>query len=400
MYDTFSFFFHSVLGPKSDVKASEHLSPYFEDITMKMEERRCDLLGRQKYLSDKITTMERSIPALIAYNMWMSKKCDDAPYYKIRKIMKKFAPYSDQTEKLLENLKNTVEELNSETEELHEKIIQADVKLEETEMEIESLELMNREMNDTLKNLEKEVRCHTSASLHSIHSEDLLCLSKIRQLAEEELNLKNRIKQLEQKETLFKEHMDRLLTSKEHQNACTRKKIVSCVQDLDCTGKRICYVPEKCLFHEQSEAKGKQGKEEAVTVGENYAFKIKYNEFFLFISIFTQMQSDAIISTSEQNIEKRDQESESQLPEEKIEKKSWIPNWWSNNEKSEARMRSTDTLGSSHVEDNVQEIVFMINHLLMFTGILQETKKHYRKLKNQLLLRLIHELNRPLLKER
>ncbi|XP_043518374.1 uncharacterized protein LOC122533072 isoform X2 [Frieseomelitta varia] len=317
------------LGPKSDVKASEHLSPYFEDITMKMEERRCDLLGRQKYLSDKITTMERSIPALIAYNMWMSKKCDDAPYYKIRKIMKKFAPYSDQTEKLLENLKNTVEELNSETEELHEKIIQADVKLEETEMEIESLELMNREMNDTLKNLEKEVRCHTSASLHSIHSEDLLCLSKIRQLAEEELNLKNRIKQLEQKETLFKEHMDRLLTSKEHQNACTRKKIVSCVQDLDCTGKRICYVPEKCLFHEQSEAKGKQGKEEAVT-----------------------MQSDAIISTSEQNIEKRDQESESQLPEEKIEKKSWIPNWWSNNEKSEARMRSTDTLGSSHVEDN------------------------------------------------
>lgn len=86
---------------------------------MKMEERRCDLLGRQKYLSDKITTMERSIPALIAYNMWMSKKCDDAPYLKICKIMKKFAPYPDQTEKLLENLKNTVKELNSETEELH-----------------------------------------------------------------------------------------------------------------------------------------------------------------------------------------------------------------------------------------------------------------------------------------
>lgn len=150
-------------------------------------------------------------------------------------------------------------------------------------MELESLELMNKEMNDTLKNLEKEVRCHSSASLHSIHSEDLLCLSKIRQLAEEELNLKNRIKQLEQKETLFKEHMDRLLTSKDYQNACTRKKIVGCVQDLDCTGKRICCVPKKCLFHEQSEPKGKLGKEEAVTVGENYAFKIKYNEFFDFL---------------------------------------------------------------------------------------------------------------------
>lgn len=203
-------------------------------------------------------------------------------------------------------------------------------------MELESLELMNKEMNDTLKNLEKEVRCHTSPSLHSIHSEDLLCLSKIRQLAEEELSLKNCIKQLEQKETLFKEHMDRLLTSKEYQNVCTRKKIVSCVQDLNCTGKRICYVPKKCLLHEQSEPKGKQGKEEAVT-----------------------MQSDAIISTLEKNIEKRDQETESELPEEKIEKKSWISNWWSNNEKSKAQMRNIDPLGSLHVEDNVQEMFFL-----------------------------------------
>lgn len=86
---------------------------------MKIKERRCDLLGRQKYLKEKITTMERSIPALIAYNMWMSKNCDDAPYCKIRKIMKMFAPYPDQTEKLLESLKNAVKDLNNETEELH-----------------------------------------------------------------------------------------------------------------------------------------------------------------------------------------------------------------------------------------------------------------------------------------
>lgn len=158
-------------------------------------------------------------------------------------------------------------------------------------MELESLELVNKEMNDKLKNLEKEVRCHVSPSLHSIHSEDLLCLSKIRQLAEEELNLKNCIKQLEQKEMLFKEHMDRLLTSKEYQNVCTRKKVVSCVQDLDCTGKRICYVPKKCLLHKQSEPKGKQGKEEAVIVGENYAFEIEYNEFFDFL--FPYLYTDA-----------------------------------------------------------------------------------------------------------
>lgn len=111
------FFF--IEGPKSDTKTTEHHSPYFEDITTKMEERRCDLLGRHKYLKDKITTMERSIPALMAYNMWMSKKCENAPYCKIREIMKKFAPYPDQTEKLLENLKNTVKNLNKETDELH-----------------------------------------------------------------------------------------------------------------------------------------------------------------------------------------------------------------------------------------------------------------------------------------
>ncbi|XP_050484099.1 uncharacterized protein LOC126870432 isoform X1 [Bombus huntii] len=317
--------------PKSDTKASEHSSPYLEDITMKIKERRCDLLGRQKYLKEKITTMERSIPALIAYNMWMSKNCDDAPYCKIRKIMKMFAPYPDQTEKLLESLKNTVKDLNNETEELHEKIIQADVKLEETEMELESLELINKEMNNKLKDLEKEVRCHTSPSLHSIHSEDLLCLTKIRQLAEEELNLKNCIKQLEKKETLFKEHMDRLLTSKEYQNVCTRKKVVSCIPDLNGSWKGMCYVPKKCLLHKQNESKKKQEGKAVIP------------------------QSDAIISTSKQNIEKLDQETEPEQPKGEIGKmSSWISNWWSNNEKSEvaSQMRSANT-HTSFVANNV-----------------------------------------------
>lgn len=142
-------------------------------------------------------------------------------------------------------------------------------------MELESLELINKEMNNKLKNLEKEVRCHASPSLHSIHSEDLLCLTKIRQLAEEELNLKNCIKQLEKKETLFKEHMDRLLTSKEYQNVCTRKKVVNCIPDLNSSGKRICYAPKKCLLQKQNESKKKQGKEKAVIVSDNYTFKVE-----------------------------------------------------------------------------------------------------------------------------
>ncbi|XP_043265782.1 uncharacterized protein LOC122405255 isoform X1 [Colletes gigas] len=310
---------------KTDIQVPEPGSRYFEDITTKMEERRCDLIGRQKYLRDKITTMERSIPALIAYNMWMAKDmCDDAPYCKVRNIMKRFSTHPDPTEKLLGNLKKTVKELHGETTELHEKIIQADVKLEETDMELESLELANKEMNDTLNNLEKEVGSYTSPSLHSIHSEDLICLSKIRQLAKEELCLKNCIRELELKETLFKEHMDRLLTSREYQNVCDRRKVIGCLQDMDCSGKNICCIPKKCLRHKPTghRSKKKLGKEEIDVVSESER---------------TQTQSDAIVSTSEHDIkDKQNHVVKQKEPKEKIEKKSsWMPNWWSGNQKAE-----------------------------------------------------------------
>ncbi|XP_017764948.1 PREDICTED: uncharacterized protein LOC108554254 [Eufriesea mexicana] len=324
--------------PKSDMKTDAHTSWYSENIT-KMQERRCDLVGRQKYLKDKITTMERSIPALIAYNMWMGKECESAPYCKIREIMKTFAPYPDQTEKLLKSLKNTVKELNCETEELHEKIIQADVILEETEMELESLELVNKEMNDTLNNLEKEMRCYTTPSLHSIHSEDLLCLSKIRQLAEEELNLKNCIKALEQNETIFNEHVNRLLTSKEYQNVRGRKKI-SCIQDPECNGNKICYVPKKCLWSKQNDLKKKQKQEIIV-------------------------QSNALVSTSEQNIKKQDQEIKPEMPQENVGKKSsWILNWWSNNQKSEQvlpQMKRADASASMNIKNKVQKFTLPLD---------------------------------------
>ncbi|CAK9807878.1 hypothetical protein ANTQUA_LOCUS5373 [Anthophora quadrimaculata] len=320
--------------PKSDVKVNEQCSPYFEDITTKMEERRCDLLGRHKYLREKITTMERSIPALIAYNMWMAKKCDDAPYCKIREIMKRFSPHPDQTEKLLHSLKKTVKEFDGETEELHEKIIQADVKLEETEMELESLELANKEMNDTLNNLEKEIRNYTTPSLHSIHSEDLICLSKIRQLAEEELSLKNCIKELEQRETIFKDHMDKL--SKDYRNIGGKKKMVSCLPDLECGGRRVCCMPKQCLSHKSSYRQKKKQELDEIGV------------------------SDAVVSTSEQNmVKKRDQETLSELSGERVEKKSsWIPNWWNNDKKpdeSPSQARSEDLSTLSNAQNNAIE---------------------------------------------
>lgn len=194
-------------------------------------------------------------------------------------------------------------------------------------MELESLELMNKEMNDALNDLEKEVRSYKSPSLHSIRSEDIICLSKIRQLAEEELSLKNCIKELEQRETIFKEQMDRLLTSREYQNVCGRRKI-NCSQDLECNGMKICCVPKKCLKKKQA-----------------------------------QQKSDAVVSTSEQNVnEKPEQEIKQEKSEEQVEKKSsWIPKWWTNNEnKAEEVPSQTKSVTSSNPENNVNELVSLL----------------------------------------
>jgi len=98
---------------------------------------------------------------------------------------------------------------------LQDKIIDTDVKLEEASMELESLELANKEMKEKLIGLQNEVQRHSTPSLHSIHSEDLICLKKIRQLAEEELKLKNCIKELESKEIMYRRHMNKLLSCKE-----------------------------------------------------------------------------------------------------------------------------------------------------------------------------------------
>ncbi|CAL1674038.1 unnamed protein product [Lasius platythorax] len=84
-------------------------------------------------------------------------------------------------------------------------------------MELESLELANKEMEERLVGLRDEVTRHGAPSLHSIHSDDLICLRKIRQLAEEELKLKNCIKELENKEMTYRRQMSKLLSCKKLQ---------------------------------------------------------------------------------------------------------------------------------------------------------------------------------------
>lgn len=159
-------------------------------------------------------------------------------------------------------------------------------------MELESIELVNKEMNDTMNNLEREVRRYTTPSLHSIHSEDVLCLTKIRELAEEELSLKHCIKDLEKKETIFKDHMDRLLTCKEYQNPCGRGKPIYCAQDLQCGGKKICWAPKKCLWQKQSGQKQSgqmqmEETEEDTVVSKNNVHFVRYRVKRLHISFYS-----------------------------------------------------------------------------------------------------------------
>jgi len=100
---------------------------------------------------------------------------------------------------------------------MQDRIIDADVKLEETGMELESLELANKETEAKLAELRNEIQKRSTPSLHSIHSEDLICLRKIRQLAEEELKLKNCIRELESKELTYRRQMGKLLSCKKFQ---------------------------------------------------------------------------------------------------------------------------------------------------------------------------------------
>lgn len=92
------------------------------NIASKIEKRRCDLIDRHSNLKDKVTTMERFIPTLMAYNIWMRRSDDnyvDSSYCKVRELMKKFSLQSDPVDRLLIELRNKVTELHQETTQLH-----------------------------------------------------------------------------------------------------------------------------------------------------------------------------------------------------------------------------------------------------------------------------------------
>ncbi|KAG7190358.1 hypothetical protein KM043_006469 [Ampulex compressa] len=292
-------------GSKSEDRLNSRAKPYFEDVTTRMRERHCDLIGRHKHLKDKITTLERSIPALMAYNMWTAGlTCIDAPYCKIREIMKKFSTRPDPTEKLLDDLRKRVKILNGETADLHEKIIDADMKLEEASMQLESLELANREMEDAENNLEKEIRRYDTPSLDSIHSDDLMCLTKIQQLAKEELSLKNCIGQLEKKEAIFKEQIDRLLTSRDFRSRRTAGRRV---HESGCNRARV-----QCPFQNQKEDM-ECGQREVPSKNKE---------------IIQESTTDADNGIDNQTINKINGKRDETKSAGAVETKSWISSWW------------------------------------------------------------------------
>lgn len=119
-------------------------------------------------------------------------------------------------------------------------------------MELESLELSNNEMESELKNLEKEISAESTLSLHSIHSEDLICLSRIRQLGEEEKSLKCCIKKLEEKEMAYRQQMESLLSSKDFQNSLGGSQMARRVKELETSDKkwRCSYQTQKYNMHQ------------------------------------------------------------------------------------------------------------------------------------------------------
>lgn len=109
-------------------------------------------------------------------------------------------------------------------------------------MELESLELANKEMEEKLVGLRNRIQRQSTPSLHSIHSEDLICLKKICQLAEEELNLKSCIKELEDKEVLYRRQMKQFLPCEKYQR--NNEKVMGCVQSSTGNDKKFCRSPQ------------------------------------------------------------------------------------------------------------------------------------------------------------
>lgn len=96
-------------------------------------------------------------------------------------------------------------------------------------MELESLEAINNELDEKLKIYEKKMLKHDRKSkafpdLSSVVAEDLVCLSKLRGLVEQELRLKNCINMLEARENSMKIQLNKFMTTKKQESSCPRPR--------------------------------------------------------------------------------------------------------------------------------------------------------------------------------
>lgn len=97
---------------------------------------------------------------------------------------------------------------------LQEQIIEADIKIEEYEMALESLQVVNNEMNNKLKTIEinrtKKNIQQKPFNFDTINPSDLNCLSKLRELMQQEIRLKKCINILESREKRMCEQLQSL----------------------------------------------------------------------------------------------------------------------------------------------------------------------------------------------
>lgn len=95
-------------------------------------------------------------------------------------------------------------------------------------MELESLESVNNELDEKLKNIEKEMLARDKKSkafpdLSSVDAEDLVCLGKLRQLVQQEVRLKNCINALESRENHLRNQLEKFISTKE-QESCPKSQ--------------------------------------------------------------------------------------------------------------------------------------------------------------------------------
>lgn len=95
--------------------------------------------------------------------------------------------------------------------------------------EINNLCCTNNELLQKISRLENKISKDDSVSLHSVNSEQLECLKKLRKLAENEISMKNQMKELETREAVLRDQMAQLLTNNlQADNAAGNKTICAC----------------------------------------------------------------------------------------------------------------------------------------------------------------------------